>query len=452
MRREVRSRTEVAGPPLRPRPAAPGGVGLPRRVGPHRQGRGAGPHLPRVRPAGGGGADLGPARRPRPGRRWPAWCRASPTSTEGRASASRRGSRPARCGAGGPSSSGWRRSCGPTRRRRAAPDAGARPGLRGARPRVGGGRAAGRGPRATRTCRAATSCATSRRSSTSCARSARWRPTRHRAGRPPGGRGAAPRGRVDLSTLDEVAATCRRDRRCRGPTTGRGGPVGDRRGRAPAAAGGGSGGCPRRAVTVRKGEAWGEAAGLPAGGVVVPSDAEAAPVVDAARRAAGPCRPGAWRAATCAARSAAGATSGATRADAAVAAAGRPRLGPRSTAPALVRGPPGRPAVVVAGAGGGGHERRVPRRMGRGRPRPPRRRPARRARRRRRDVARGPVGRTLALPTGGHVPHPGHRGQPPVRRSRSSSTRPTPVWLDGERGGGPPPVGAGRARRPRLRR
>jgi len=41
-------------------------------------------------------------------------------------------------------------------------------------------------------------------------------------------------------------------------------------------------------VTVRKGEAWGEAAGLPPGGVVVASDAEARAVVEAARRAGDP--------------------------------------------------------------------------------------------------------------------------------------------------------------------
>jgi diacylglycerol kinase family enzyme len=38
-------------------------------------------------------------------------------------------------------------------------------------------------------------------------------------------------------------------------------------------------------VTVRKGEAWGEAGGLPPGAVVVASDAEARRVVEAARRA-----------------------------------------------------------------------------------------------------------------------------------------------------------------------
>jgi hypothetical protein len=38
-------------------------------------------------------------------------------------------------------------------------------------------------------------------------------------------------------------------------------------------------------VTIRKGEEWGEAGGLPAGGVVVRSDAEARAVVTAARRA-----------------------------------------------------------------------------------------------------------------------------------------------------------------------
>jgi hypothetical protein len=41
-------------------------------------------------------------------------------------------------------------------------------------------------------------------------------------------------------------------------------------------------------VTVRKGEAWGEAGGLPPGGVVVASDAEARAVVEAARRAGDP--------------------------------------------------------------------------------------------------------------------------------------------------------------------
>jgi hypothetical protein len=41
-------------------------------------------------------------------------------------------------------------------------------------------------------------------------------------------------------------------------------------------------------VTVRRGETWGEAGGLPAGGVVVGSDAEARAVVEAARRAGDP--------------------------------------------------------------------------------------------------------------------------------------------------------------------
>jgi hypothetical protein len=41
-------------------------------------------------------------------------------------------------------------------------------------------------------------------------------------------------------------------------------------------------------VTVRKGEAWGETGGLPEGGVVVGSDAEARRVVTAARRAGEP--------------------------------------------------------------------------------------------------------------------------------------------------------------------
>jgi len=44
-------------------------------------------------------------------------------------------------------------------------------------------------------------------------------------------------------------------------------------------------------VTVRKGEAWGQPGGLPAGGVVVASDAEAREVVTAARRAGRPVPP-----------------------------------------------------------------------------------------------------------------------------------------------------------------
>ncbi|HEX6419552.1 MAG TPA: hypothetical protein VFZ77_13715 [Acidimicrobiales bacterium] len=44
-------------------------------------------------------------------------------------------------------------------------------------------------------------------------------------------------------------------------------------------------------MTVRKGEAWGRAGGLPAGGVVVASDAEARAVVTAARRAGDPVPP-----------------------------------------------------------------------------------------------------------------------------------------------------------------
>jgi hypothetical protein len=44
-------------------------------------------------------------------------------------------------------------------------------------------------------------------------------------------------------------------------------------------------------VTIRKGEAWGETGALPAGGVVVRSDAEARAVVTAARRAGEPVPP-----------------------------------------------------------------------------------------------------------------------------------------------------------------
>jgi len=44
-------------------------------------------------------------------------------------------------------------------------------------------------------------------------------------------------------------------------------------------------------MTIRKGEAWGETGGLPAGGVVVGSDAEARAVVTAARRAGDPVPP-----------------------------------------------------------------------------------------------------------------------------------------------------------------
>ena len=44
-------------------------------------------------------------------------------------------------------------------------------------------------------------------------------------------------------------------------------------------------------MTVRKGEAWGEAGGLPPGGVIVAGDAEARAVVEAARRAGDPVPP-----------------------------------------------------------------------------------------------------------------------------------------------------------------
>ncbi len=44
-------------------------------------------------------------------------------------------------------------------------------------------------------------------------------------------------------------------------------------------------------MTVRKGEAWGEAGGLPPGGVIVAGDAEARAVVEAARRAGDPIPP-----------------------------------------------------------------------------------------------------------------------------------------------------------------
>ena len=184
---------------------------------------------------------------------------------------------------------------------------------------------------------------------------------------------------------------------------------------------------PESTVTIRKGEAWGEPGALPPDGR---GRAQPTPRPGrSSRRPGGPAtrsRRSACSAATCAARSAGGATRRRLRRAAAVPAAGRPgRRSLRRRAPALVRGPPRRPAVVVAGPGRGGHERPVPRPLGRRPAGPPRRRPARRLSTP--DLSLGATGsgpgRRLPL---GHPPAPSrHRGRPAVRRSRSTSTRPT---------------------------
>ena len=130
--------------------------------------------------------------------------------------------------------------------------------------------------------------------------------------------------------------------------------------------------------------------------------------------------------------------------------AGRPGLGPGRRPPALVRGPPRRPAVVVAGAGRGGHERRVPRRVGRGAPRPT-------------PTTAGSTSSTARRRCRWRDRWRARRRLPPAPtcRTRRSRVRGVPaVQVEFDRpdagvarrragGGGPAPVGPGGARRAR---
>ena len=118
-------------------------------------------------------------------------------------------------------------------------------------------------------------------------------------------------------------------------------------------------------LTIAKGEAWGAPGGLPRHGVVVRSDAEARAIVTAARRADEPIPPlGLLGGDLCRTLGGTGRRSPAAL-DGGHAAAGRPRRRAARRTAALVRRPPRGPARLVAGPGGGGHERPVPRRVGR---------------------------------------------------------------------------------------
>ena len=389
----------------------------------------AGPDLPRVRPAGGRGPRRsGLLRRPRPARRWPGWCRASPTSTAARARRRRRGSR--RPGAQ-PLGRARARSAGELRRRR-----GATPGCRSpARPTRASSRWPTPGRRArtsttcstTRSCRAATSSATSSSSSTCCARSATSPPT----ATPPtaaraGGRRPVPRrgGRlVDASTR-------------------------------PADADGDVPGRPRRPARdhPRRARPGARPGALPDDGVVVRSRRRG-PGGRRARPGGRGERPPAARAAR--RRPVPHARRPGRRGPPAVG-RGHDRL--RSTSapccrrpPALVRGPPGGPAVVVAGPGRGGHERRVARPLGRG------------------PAAHPDDGLLDVFDAGARLRRTGvkARRRLPHRRppaaSRIDERRATAVQSSFDRPArglarrrarrrGPQPVGPGRARRPDRRR
>ena len=286
--------------------------------------RAAGPDLPRVRPAGRRGARRGPARRPRPRRRWPAWRRCFtyehrspgpppppwfPSATVRRALGRPRAASPA-------SSTGRGGARGLPLTRAARPRV-LRPG-----PRLGGGR----GPR--------------RRARGRGAVGRRLRPQREAAHRP-----AAPDRRRRPRTRRPRAAR-RRAARADGALF---------RGGASAAASEVGDGEPRadRPVTIREGRGLGRPrARCPTTACVVRTDAEARAVVErgppggrADRRRS------ACSAATCAARSAAAATTGRLRSDDAMTLPGRPRRGARRRPPALVRRPPRRPPALVAGPG-----------------------------------------------------------------------------------------------------
>ena len=118
---------------------------------------------------------------------------------------------------------------------------------------------------------------------------------------------------------------------------------------------------------------------------------------------------------------------------------------------ALVRRPPGGPPELVARAGRGGHERAVPRAVGRRPARAPQRRPPRRARRRPPASTSGWQVRSR-LP--GRHPRPAPRiDERHVTALQVDLDRPTPVFLDGdERRPGHRAVDPRRAGRPRLRR
>ena len=208
----------------------------------------------------------------------------------------------------------------------------------------------------------------------------------------------------------------------------------------------------RRARDRPAGEAWGERGRPRPGGVVVASDAEPA----GSSRPGGPGEP---VPAAGPARRRPVPHGGRRRRRHPAAGPRRPRLpvdlglGPGRRAPALVRRPPGGAAVVVAGPDRGRHERRVPGRLGRRPPAHPNdglldvfdvapampptdrlkaRRPARR-----RAPTPAPSGHRRRAGAGG----PGR-------------ARPSPPGVARRRAGGrrPPPVDPRRARRPRLRR
>ena len=202
-----------------------------------------------------------------------------------------------------------------------------------------------------------------------------------------------------------------------------------------------------------KGEAWGEPGGLPAGGVVVPVDAEAASGRrPRARRAGEPVPPlGLLGGDLCRTLGGTG-DEGRLRSDAGVAAAGRPRRGARRRPAALVRRPPRGAPGLVAGPGRGGDERAVPRATGTWR----------------RGATPTTVGSTSSTPTPACARRAAARSGAAARgaptcRTRASTRAPArragrarraDARLPRRRAprGGPAPVDPGRARRPRLRR
>ena len=312
----------VARPPVRSRAAPPRGVGLPRGLVAHRLGRGAGPHLPRVRPAGGRGDDDRAARRPR-----------RPVARRARVVLHLRapGPRPP----AGPALPVVHRAHAVRRAAAASPTTLAADeetaGLPATRPPDAGLRPPG--PRAGRPATAWPPCSRTR----SC----------------PGGdfvRNVKQlidllRGIGDVAPVPATAARARQaaDALHRGVVTASSAIEVDDAGGEP--------------IADPKGEPWGSPAPLPRHGVVVRSDAEARAIVTAARRAGEPVPPlGPARR-----RPVPHPRGHRRRGPPAVrrrrAAARRPRRRARRRPAPLVRRPPRRAARLVARPGRGGHER-----------------------------------------------------------------------------------------------
>ena len=325
-------------------------------------------------------ARAGPARRPRPGRRWPGSCRASPTSTAAPTPPPPpwfpSGRRPPPRASG---SSSWPRSSTPTSTAAGLPlTRPPDPGFFAAGPRLGGGRAARPGARR----RGAVGRRLRPQRQAAHRPAPPGRPTRHRPRR----RSSRPRRPPTALFRGVVAASS--------AVGSPGAHLPDRRSTRDRSSGGRHGARPGRCPPARRGRAL--------------RRARPGPSSSAARRAGEPgAGARACSAATCAARSAAPATRPGCGPSEAITFAGRPRRGARRRPAALVRRPPGRPhgswwrgrIVAAMNAEWLGEWDLGPRAH-------PERRPARHHRRRRCRLGDRLKARRRAR-TGTHVPHPG---------------------------------------------